>query len=67
MDTTQNMPNYRPETVPAATFATSLDSFEATARNVRRGFKVAMAVNVFGVGTLLANDLPKNSKVREKR
>jgi hypothetical protein len=63
----QDRPTHVLETDPVTTFATSLYSFESTARNVRRSFQVAMAVNVFGVGTLLPNDLPKNAKATKQR
>ena len=48
-------------------FETTLNSFETTARTVRRGFKVSMAVNVFGVGTLLPNDLPKTLEAHKDK
>lgn len=48
-------------------FETTLNSFETNARKVRRGFKVSMAVNVFGVGTLLPNDLPKPSDMLKEK
>lgn len=38
-------------------FLPFLPSFEIDAVNICRGFRVAMAVIVFGVGTLLLNDL----------
>ncbi|MCS3469079.1 hypothetical protein M2401_002817 [Pseudomonas sp. JUb42] len=58
---TEEMPD------PEATFATTLSHFEMSARKAKRGFKVAMAVNVFGVGTLLPNDLPKTAEVQKNR
>lgn len=39
-------------------FDARLKSFQVDAVNIRRGFEVSMAVNVFGVGTLLPNELP---------
>jgi hypothetical protein len=65
--TMEDRPTHVLKTDPVRTFATSLYSFESTARNVRRSFQVAMAVNVFGVGTLLPNDLPKNAKSTRQR
>jgi hypothetical protein len=46
--------------LPGGVFATGLRAFENEAFTARRGFQVAMAVNVFGVGTLLENDLPRH-------
>jgi hypothetical protein len=46
------------ETRPDKAFVTGLQAFQIDALNACRGFQVAMAVNVFGVGTLLENDLP---------
>jgi len=48
----------------AKTFSASLLGFEVDAMNVRRGFQVAMAINVFGVGTLLPNELPRRGSLR---
>lgn len=45
--------------LPGKVFATGLHGFENEAVAVCRGFQVAMAVNVFGVGTLLENNLPR--------
>ncbi|RRV09041.1 hypothetical protein EGJ27_04500 [Pseudomonas sp. v388] len=45
------------EGLPGKAFATGLRAFEIEALNARRGFQVAMAVNVFGVGTVLENNL----------
>ncbi|KAA8693824.1 Uncharacterized protein ALO80_04210 [Pseudomonas caricapapayae] len=39
-------------------FVNGLRSFEAQALLARRGFQVVMAARVFGVGTLLDNNLP---------
>lgn len=52
---------------PHRRFATTLSRFEIAARQVRRGFKVSMAVNVFGVGTVLPNDLPKTTQTRKAK
>lgn len=41
------------------TFLSGLQAFEIDAINACRGFQVSMAVNVFGVGTLLDNELPR--------
>ncbi|KTB63462.1 hypothetical protein AO067_04560 [Pseudomonas viridiflava ICMP 13104] len=41
-----------------AVFVNGLRAFDAQARLARRGFQVAMATKVFGVGTLLDNNLP---------
>lgn len=40
-------------------FLSGLQAFEIDALNACRGFQVSMAVNVFGVGTLLENELPR--------
>lgn len=40
-------------------FVNGLRAFEAQALLARRGFQVVMALQVFGVGTLLDNNLPK--------
>jgi hypothetical protein len=40
-------------------FVNGLRAFEAQARLARKGFQVVMAINVFGVGTLLDNNLPR--------
>ncbi|KPX45925.1 hypothetical protein RA263_22425 [Pseudomonas syringae pv. tagetis] len=39
-------------------FVNGLRSFETQALLARRGFQVVMATRVFGVGTLLDNNLP---------
>ncbi|MCI3948042.1 hypothetical protein K0038_05158 [Pseudomonas syringae] len=39
-------------------FVNGLRAFEAQALLARRGFQVVMAIQVFGVGTLLDNNLP---------
>lgn len=39
-------------------FHAGLKAFEIEAITACRGFQVAMAVNVFGVGTVLENNLP---------
>jgi hypothetical protein len=57
---TDEIPEY--DINPHSRFATTLSHFETAARQVRRGFKVSMAVNVFGVGTVLPNDLPKTTQ-----
>ncbi|AHG43446.1 hypothetical protein N018_25725 [Pseudomonas syringae CC1557] len=41
-----------------AVFGNGLRAFDAQARLARRGFQVVMAAKVFGVGTLLDNNLP---------
>lgn len=41
-------------------FTSRLQAFEIDALTACRGFQVSMAVNVFGVGTLLENDLPRH-------
>ena len=51
----------------AKVFSTCLQGFEADAMNVCRGFQVVMAVNVFGVGTLLPNNLPSRKSLRSSR
>lgn len=51
----------------AKAFCTSLLGFEVDAMRACRGFQVAMAVNVFGVGTLLPNDLPSRGSLRSSR
>ncbi len=43
-------------------FASRLQSFEVEAMRARRGLRVAVAVNVFGVGTLLPNNLEHSSR-----
>lgn len=40
-------------------FSSGLQAFEIDALNACRGFQVSMAVKVFGVGTLLENELPR--------
>lgn len=45
-------------------FSSSLQGFENDAISACRGFQVAMAVNIFGVGTLLPNNLPEQRSVR---
>lgn len=47
-------------------YACSIRNFEAQASLVCRGFKVAMAVNIFGVGTLLPNNLPGRSEAQRR-
>ncbi|RMN13744.1 hypothetical protein ALQ65_100299 [Pseudomonas syringae pv. coriandricola] len=42
-----------------AVFVNGLRAFEAQALLARRGFQVVMAAKVFGVGTLLDNNLPR--------
>lgn len=42
-----------------AVFVNGLRAFEAQARLARKGFQVVMAIKVFGVGTLLDNNLPR--------
>lgn len=46
--------------VAANPFTSGLQAFEIDALTACRGFQVAMAVNVFGVGTLLENNLPSH-------
>ncbi|MBP0948432.1 hypothetical protein V2K62_14070 [Pseudomonas alliivorans] len=41
-----------------AVFDKGLQSFDAQARLARRGFQVVMATKVFGVASLLDNNLP---------
>ena len=43
--------------LPGEALLPFLKSFEIDAVNICRGFQVAMAVNVFGVGIVLPNDL----------
>jgi len=38
----------------------AVTGFEVDSRKARRGLRVAIALNVFGLGTLLANDLPES-------
>lgn len=40
----------------------ALIGFESDSRVACRGLKVSIALHVFGVGTLLPNDLPRCSK-----
>jgi hypothetical protein len=42
----------------ANAFSSAIYEFEQDAMDLRRGFQVFVALNVFGVGTLLPNDLP---------
>ncbi|ARD14434.1 hypothetical protein B7R56_02305 [Pseudomonas savastanoi pv. retacarpa] len=42
-----------------AVFVKGLRAFEAQALLARRGLQVVMAMKVFGVGTLLDNNLPE--------
>lgn len=63
MNSSQTSPIRQPSKV-ARLFSSSLQGFEVDAINACRGFQVAMAVNVFGVGTLLPNDLPGRGTVR---
>ncbi|MEE5040791.1 hypothetical protein V2K11_21390 [Pseudomonas alliivorans] len=42
-----------------AVFDKGLQSFDAQARLARRGFQVVMATKVFGVASLLDNNLPR--------
>lgn len=39
-------------------FDEHVKGFDAEAQTARRALRVSMALNVFGVGTLLPNDLP---------
>lgn len=48
----------KPPTKADRLFASSLQGFEIDAIRACRGLQVTMAVNVFGVGTLLPNTLP---------
>ncbi len=48
----------------ARLFSSTLQGFEIDAIRACRGFQVAMAVNVFGVGTLLPNHLAERGSVR---
>lgn len=48
----------------ARLFTSSLQGFENDAISARRGLQVAISVNVFGVGTLLPNNLPKQELAR---
>ncbi|MEE4125357.1 hypothetical protein [Pseudomonas viridiflava] len=41
-----------------AVFDKGLQSFDAEARLARRGFQVVMATKVFGVASMLDNNLP---------
>lgn len=40
----------------------ALSGFESDSRLACRGLQVSIAVHVFGVGTLLPNDLPRRPK-----
>lgn len=51
----------------AHVFSSSLQGFNNDAISARRGFQVAMAVNVFGVGTLLPNTLTEQRLARADR
>lgn len=52
-----NSSNKQPKAELGQLFASRLQSFEVEAMRARRGLRVAVAVNVFGVGTLLPNNL----------
>ena len=45
--------------LPGKALLSGLQGFEQEARTACRGFQVSMAVNVFGVGSLLENNLPR--------
>lgn len=47
-------------------FKSRLKGFQVEAINLRRGFEVSMAVNVFGVGRVLPNSLPRVGRKNEK-
>lgn len=63
MNTSQVSMTRQPAKV-ARLFSSSLQGFEIDAIRACRGFQVAMAVNVFGVGTLLPNNLTEPGAAR---